>query len=324
MNLNRFNAKILLFGEYSIICGSQGLSIPFSHFSGELSFTNTDNYTDVDFALTSNFHLRDYFLFLKELVKNGKSECDLQLQLLENDIEKGLFFESSIPQGYGVGSSGALVAAIYERYAENKIKQSRTIKNNEILELKKIFSAMEAYFHGTSSGIDPLNCYIKYPLHIINQANINIVGIPKSRGNNRAAIFLIDTKTTSKTEPLVNHFLKSCNSTDYKHFVETKLIPATNNCISLLLKGEHDAFYNSLYNLSLHQFHNFKRMIPEDFFHVWEKGLESGDFYCKLCGSGGGGFLLAFSANYPKAKDFFDEMKIQTIPVYRQEVISKG
>jgi mevalonate kinase len=31
-----------------------------------------------------------------------------------------MYFDSSIPQGYGVGSS-ALVAAIYDKYAQNKI-----------------------------------------------------------------------------------------------------------------------------------------------------------------------------------------------------------
>jgi mevalonate kinase len=31
-----------------------------------------------------------------------------------------MYFDSSIPQGYG-SSSGALVAAIYDKYAQNKI-----------------------------------------------------------------------------------------------------------------------------------------------------------------------------------------------------------
>ena len=32
-----------------------------------------------------------------------------------------MYFDSSIPKGYGVGSSGALVASIYDKYAFNKI-----------------------------------------------------------------------------------------------------------------------------------------------------------------------------------------------------------
>ena len=43
------------------------------------------------------------------------------LDTLKNDVETGMYFDSSIPQGYGVGSSGALVAAIYDKYAKNKI-----------------------------------------------------------------------------------------------------------------------------------------------------------------------------------------------------------
>ena len=39
---------------------------------------------------------------------------------LDADLEKGMYFDSSIPMGYGVGSSGAIVAAIYDRYADHK------------------------------------------------------------------------------------------------------------------------------------------------------------------------------------------------------------
>ena len=40
-----FYAKIMLFGEYSVICDSMGLTIPYAHFKGELSFLNKYRYT---------------------------------------------------------------------------------------------------------------------------------------------------------------------------------------------------------------------------------------------------------------------------------------
>lgn len=40
---------------------------------------------------------------------------------IEKDLQEGMYFDSSIPRGYGVGSSGAIVAAIYDKYAEDKI-----------------------------------------------------------------------------------------------------------------------------------------------------------------------------------------------------------
>ena len=49
-----FYAKILLFGEYSIMCDSMALTVPYTHFKGELSFINDDKYTDLDFAAESN------------------------------------------------------------------------------------------------------------------------------------------------------------------------------------------------------------------------------------------------------------------------------
>jgi mevalonate kinase len=58
-------------------------------------------------------------------------------------------------------------------------------------------------------------------------------------------------------------------------------------------------------------------MIPTDYEKFWKKGLESEDFKLKLCGSGGGGFLLGFASNYDKAKSYFEKEKISTIPVYK-------
>jgi mevalonate kinase len=43
-------------------------------------------------------------------------------------------------------------------------------------------------------------------------------------------------------------------------------------------------------------------MIPEGFKEVWKYGIESGDYYLKLCGSGGGGYILGFTKDYENAK----------------------
>ena len=61
----------------------------------------------------SNNSLLNYYEFLKKSQTNGTLPCEMDLERLHNDIENGMYFDSSIPQGFGVGSSGALVAAIY-------------------------------------------------------------------------------------------------------------------------------------------------------------------------------------------------------------------
>jgi mevalonate kinase len=57
-----------------------------------------------------------------------------------------MYFDSTIPQGYGVGSSGALVAAIYDKYAQDKITVLENLTREKLLQLKNIFSQMESFF----------------------------------------------------------------------------------------------------------------------------------------------------------------------------------
>jgi mevalonate kinase len=54
-----------------------------------------------------------------------------------------MYFDSSIPQGYGVGSSGALVA-VYDKYAQNKITVLENL-TREIIRIKKIFFTNESF-----------------------------------------------------------------------------------------------------------------------------------------------------------------------------------
>lgn len=58
-------------------------------------------------------------------------------------------------------------------------------------------------------------------------------------------------------------------------------------------------------------------MIPENFMPAWQWGLDSGIFQLKLCGSGGGGFLLGFTTDYQAAKKYFSGLKHDVIPVYK-------
>ena len=116
-----FYAKIMLFGEYSVICDSMGLAIPYAHFKGELNFINKDKYTDLEFAQASNKQLKSFYDSLKKLSDENKLLADLELDRMEKDLNCSLYFESTIPQGFGIGSSGALCAAIYDRYSRNPV-----------------------------------------------------------------------------------------------------------------------------------------------------------------------------------------------------------
>ena len=318
-----FYSKILLFGEYSVICNSMGLSIPYTHYKGELSFINEDKYTDLDFALKSNQFLREYLEFLKNLKQENTLKANLDLEKLESDIKKGMYFESTIPQGFGVGSSGALVASVYDRYAIHKISNQGEPSEQDISRLKEIFSQLETYFHGVSSGLDPLNSYLGHPLLIKGKDAINPVGIPRTKNDQDGAIFLINTGVPGKTEPLVKFFMEKCKTKSFYKKITNELIPLTEGSIKSMIRGDSDEFFKNLEALSSFFINNLSQMIPDKFKGLWKKGLETKDFYLKLCGSGGGGFILGFTRNYEKTKEILKGMNIEAIPVYRNTLAIK-
>jgi mevalonate kinase len=314
-----FYAKVLLFGEYSVIFDSQALTIPFGHFSGEISYINKNRYTDHDFAIQSNKDLRKFGQFIRELHETNKLGFIFDFDRFEKNLNEGLFFESNIPMGYGLGSSGALCAGLYDAYALDKIPAQSSVSPEMLSQLKHIFQGMESFFHGKSSGLDPLNCYFGTPMLLDGKDKISFIDIPKSPINHAGAIFLINTGKSSKTGPLVELFMEKVKEDQFEKVLFDKLIPLTNSSISSLLSGQSDLFFKNLKELSSLQLEHFRPMIPSEFISVWEEGLKSEKYYLKLCGSGGGGFLLGFTKDFQQTREFLQALNIDPVPVYRED-----
>ena len=81
---------------------------------------------------------------------------------------------------------------------------------------------MEAYFHGKSSGLDPLICYLNLPILIKSKSNLGTVGIPDS-SEGKGAIFLMNTGQSGKTQPLVQHFMERCKEDGFRKMLKEKL-----------------------------------------------------------------------------------------------------
>lgn len=297
-----FYSKIFLFGEYSIIKNSKALSIPYSLFEGKLTFRR-DNVAIID------PELKAFSLYLKKNIEDNQLNCNFDITSFEFDISQGLFFDSTIPQGYGVGSSGALVAAIYDRYANDHF--DKTIKT-DILKLKSIFAQMESHFHGTSSGLDPLISYLNAPILMRGKHDLDIVEIPKFKKGN-GGIFLINTKRSRKTEPLVNLFLEKCSNKFFDELCEYELAPITNACIDNFLDDDIASLEHNFKRLSKFQYEHFTAMIPKLYREEWHKGIESNQFYFKLCGAGGGGFLMGITHDFNNTKKVLSSHELRLI-----------
>ncbi|MDB0069250.1 mevalonate kinase [Flavobacteriaceae bacterium] len=301
-----FYSKILLFGEYGIIKNSKGLSIPYNFFKGGLKLGDFKN----EIVKESNRNLINFKNYLKNI---DSSIVEFDFIKFENDLKNGMFFDSSIPQGYGVGSSGALVAALYDRYALNKITVLENLTKPKILNLKNVFSKMESFFHGKSSGLDPLNSYLSLPILIHSQNEIETTGIPSQSSNGKGAVFLLDSGTSSETAPMVELFFKSMKNKNYNKIIKENFIKTTDDCVEDFLKGNFNSLFSNMKILSKVVLENFKPMIPKDFHDLWAKGIESDDYFLKLCGSGGGGYILGFSKDFEKAKRSLSNYKLELV-----------
>ncbi len=304
-----FYSKILLFGEYGIIKDSKGLSIPYNFYNGALKVDENPSAV----ALKSNASLRTYVTYLEQLQKDQPDLVTFNLDLLKSDVARGMYFDSSIPQGYGVGSSGALVAAIYDKYAITKITVLENLTREKLLQLKTIFSQMESFFHGKSSGLDPLNSYLSIPILINSKDNIEATGIPSQSANGKGAVFLLDSGIVGETAPMVNIFMENLKEEGFRKMLKNQFVKYTDACVENFLGGDMKSLFENTKQLSKVVLNNFKPMIPEQFHGVWQRGIDTNDYYLKLCGSGGGGYILGFTQDLEKAKVSLKDYKLEVV-----------
>jgi mevalonate kinase len=275
-----FPAKVLLFGEHIINRGARGLAVPTYNYSGFFRFEKLN-----DKAFThSNQSLHKLAEFI---IGNDAIQKHIDTNQLLSDIEDGLIFESNIPVGYGLGSSGALVAALVKAYGDKKILATN------LHEQKKFLAAIESFFHGKSSGLDPIVSFTGEPL-IVSDLSTERVTLKKSK-NQYVDISLIDTHISRSTSTWVNHFLKRSKVAPFDKVLELSYKPANELCIESFLANKHASFWKALKIISQLQYDYLTDFIPKSFHQIWKDGLQNNEYYLKICGAGGGGFILCFS-----------------------------
>lgn len=273
-----FFSKLLLFGEYTLISGSKALACPLYNYSGRL----------IRQPISSRKN-RDLIDFIEYLI-NSEVSAVFHLKKLKMAKDEGLAFVSDIPVGYGVGSSGALCAAFYNEFAVNPEIFNINIPES-LIQLKRIFTVMESYFHGRSSGIDPLVSFAGKPLLLNSASEIQAV-------NNKVlklpfGLYMYDSGIAARTSGLVNGYIERMANHGYKSAITNKYIPLVDSIIHSVASGQD--MQDELMTLSQYQLDYFINMIPDSILPLWKEGLRSGNYCMKLCGSGGGGYFLVFA-----------------------------
>jgi mevalonate kinase len=281
-----FSSKLLLFGEHAILFGSHALAIPITSFSAQWRYA-TDR--------SKQYNLVEFANYLSDLSLQGEPLFELDIERFRANLHDGLYLESNIPQGYGVGSSGALVAAICRRFAR---KTPLSDTKEALLLLKNTLGKFESFFHGSSSGIDPLVCYLNVPL-LISQAGITKTTVPITPQGN---LFLINTHLPRQTETWVTRFKTLRQNPDFDQLCSNELAVFNNVAIEAFCQNDWDKLLVAVKKISQFQYDYMNDFIPNDFSSIWNQSLENTVFSLKICGAGGGGFILGFTKDSEATK----------------------
>lgn len=295
-----FNSKLLLFGEYTVLEGSSALACPFEKFSARFSYGDSNNFL--------GFY-EDFYNYMKAL-DLSPWKAVFREEAFKKACESGMYFDPEIPVGYGIGSSGAFTAAVFDAFIESP--EPQTLKY-----LKTLFAAVENYFHGESSGFDPLVSYINKPVLKEGNGDLSVVELPENYFH-PYGIYLIDSGVARSTAKYVEIFKEKLKDIQYREKYILPLVKINQELIANYSKGKVDlGIIQKLTMLSHLQLQAFREMILPEVAEIWKEVYSFGNHLIKLCGAGGGGFYYLFTSDIEDFTSLYPEVK--PIEVFREK-----
>lgn len=273
-----YPSKLLLFGEYAILVKGEGLAIPNFDFTAAWQVKTGDEVI---------LPLADFAAFLEE---TDPFFLELDIELMKSDVFNNAYIQSNIPPGYGLGSSGAVVAAVYDRYAYDPMHLSKELILGE---LRWRLGQMENYFHNSSSGLDPLVSLMQLPIRIKKDGDSAVVKMEKISEND-FRIELVDSHQPRQTADLVATFRENMMRKEFRRAIEHEYLPIVGDCIENYTCNDLIALKNNIQLLSAFQLTWFRFAIPDVLVSDWQKSLSGTRQFYKLCGAGGGGYFMKF------------------------------
>lgn len=298
-----YPAKLLLFGEYAVLDGGEGLACSWPSRGARWVPPGEAEPRDAEGPDTRREQLR---AFLDALDERGglTAESGIDTVAVRADLDAGWWLAGNVPAGYGLGSSGVAVAALVDRYADWSDRGSRALQRG--------FADLEAPFHGQSSGLDPLVSYLGRrsgePVWLrYGSGRLPELVRPKRPEVPTWSLYLLDSGQPRRTAPLVEAFGRR-RSTEhgYAAALQRRLLPANADAIEAFVAGAAGPFGVALHDLSAASLDLLAPMIPEDQRAAWAAGLEerplASPYLLKLCGAGGGGYACCWTANPEEAR----------------------
>ena len=285
-------AKLLLLGEHTVLHGSSALAVPLPRFRAEVHLSDgarppaSDGPT-LDFAAWAAY------------AKTRPEVADLlDVAAWAADATR-LAVDSDVPVGYGLGSSGAITAQIFRRYAcdrTSSVEPSAGVAN--------ALRELEGFFHGTSSGLDPLVSLLERAVRV--GAGGRREALPSSAPSPLAAAgvgawFLLDSGRPRAGREAIAWFGQRAAEPVWRRETLAQMTTVVDGLVAALTEsaaertGAPERLSAKLRDLSRLQLAHLGPLIPQPAARAWRVLAEADLAYLKLCGAGGGGYFLGFA-----------------------------
>ena len=285
----RYPAKLLVLGEHTVVHGGQAYAVPLERFGAEIRLLDAAPGT----APTAGPQL-DFVAWAAFAKTHRDARRRLDVPRWQREAPR-LQVRSDIPAGYGLGSSGALTAAIAQRYSRE------ALQHGDVQQFKPLAQALEDYFHGSSSGLDPLVSLtgrgIVVDGHGTFKVSTSVTALPNF-GNPAGAWFLLDSGQPRTGKAAIARFGESLRDAQW---TRRAFLPMTKLVGTLIAHHERGlaCSLEAFRELSRLQQVELAFLIPDHVALAWEVLAKADLGYLKLCGAGGGGYFLGYAPSRP-------------------------
>ncbi len=273
-------AKLLLFGEHTVLHGGEALAVPLWKFGAKWIETGAC-------AAAMPFEKWAAFAKTQDALADWFDVASFSL------AAPRLAVTSTIPQNYGLGSSGALTAMVYERFTRSRAQ------TDDLSALRARLGQLESFFHGRSSGLDPLVCYLKRPVHVLSNGGVAALA---TDAVNLDKWFLLDSARPKAGKAAIARFGVSCKEEGFRQNYLAPALALNAGLIAGFEPQPSTEWLQKLRELSSLQLAHLGWLVPEPVREQWKKYLAQDSAYLKLCGAGGGGYFLGYAVGEPVAQ----------------------
>ncbi|KRN62788.1 mevalonate kinase [Pediococcus inopinatus] len=287
--IGKSHAKIIFFGEHSVVYGQPAICLPISKIQTKVTITKTN----APQTIQSRY-------FDGKLIDMPNNETGIQLliktiltELHQENVSFNIKIQSEIPSERGMGSSAATAVALIRalfHFFEQPLSHS---------ELLRLADVSEQYIHGNPSGLDAATVSAKAPIWFIRGRRLQTVPITKN-----AFLVIADTGILGQTGLAVQHVKSQLASSTSAETAIERLGENAKSARECLTTGNFKKL-GTLMNNSQNLLAKLGVSHPTlDLFA--QLAITNGALGAKLTGGGMGGCLIALTQDKKTAQQVAD------------------